>query len=156
MVQPASGAYEMRVRVGDAECPLGHPFPWYSLGDMAYGYMLARTPNATALVRAIEDPVFEQVSTIVKDLEPDMDPSDRAELVWRAFGAACDPDEHGAPFVLGAIPCPTCGREAADYRLPADAPMEPAPAVVEHRRWLATDVDSRRELVVRALRGPSS
>jgi hypothetical protein len=149
-VSPETGA-PIRVWVGEATCPRGHQFRFLDLGDMWYGYLLARTPRSTALVRAIEDPVFEEIARLVDELVPSLPRQDRASVIQDAFSAACDPDASGTRYTLRGVPCSVCGADAATYDVPRGAPMAEAPGDVTHAQWSAMDDTARQAVVLRAV-----
>jgi hypothetical protein len=118
---------------------------------MNYGYLLARTRRSTALVRAIEDPVFHEIVRLVGDLAPELSSDDRRDITHDAFADACDPDQAGERFTLCGSPCPICGADAVNWAEPPDAEVVPAPPEVTHGVWHAMGEGCRREVVARAL-----
>jgi hypothetical protein len=95
-------------------CSNGHTFqaanaPAAAYGELVmYGKQLALGP---ALLSAIGDPVFDEVSALV-DAQPELrsqSERERSDRFQEIFGIACDPAPDGSQFQIGFPACPSCG-----------------------------------------------
>jgi hypothetical protein len=103
-----------------------------------YGELGARSTGRGTLlaVHALEDQVFGEVAAIaaqcMAEARVNLSDRERGHVTQIAWSAACDPDEDGTLFVIGAKPrCPACGSASIDMHAETGEFAEldlPAPA----------------------------
>jgi hypothetical protein len=113
------------------------------LSESAYGELLLRSARGRmAYLNAIRDPTYKEVDGLLAQLPGTsaLSPIDRANILRRVYGpVACDRDDDGAPFEIGAFPvCPSCRSNAiSSWRFkspPAFVDIEVPP--VTHVEWV--------------------
>lgn len=119
----------------------GSQFKAPEIGPDAYGEFLLRSSSGSLrYLNAMSNPVYDEVSKLVKTLPSSKDKSDiqLASIVRSAFGIACDPDEHGQVLHMDAKPvCPSCENQNITY-WEATEPAEYVDETVEpvtHNKW---------------------
>ena len=78
------------------------------------GQFLARSAvsDQRAVLNAMDDRVYDEVESILESLESTVGLNDnqKADLLLRVFGEACDPAADGSNYLIAVKPqCPQCG-----------------------------------------------
>jgi hypothetical protein len=107
-------------------------------------------------VNAISDPVYKEVSQILKAIPANQGKSDIeiAETLDTVFGVSCDTAQGEREFVLNAPPCcPKCGSQDMSYWEATDPPeySEQLLDTVTHNKWNCLSSTDKEKLVVQAL-----
>jgi hypothetical protein len=129
----------------------------------SYGEFLLRSPAGSVMyLDALEDKTYEEVDRLLaaNDKTRELSAFNRSEVLRRIYGEiACDTDDAGATFVLGAHPlCPDCGsQEMASWQ--SKEPPELVDVAIEnvtHHGWNSLSEIEKRELLKRILRDGKS
>jgi hypothetical protein len=132
-------------------CANGHDFEAADPGPgtygdfVMYGDSLAEGP---AYLEALQDPVFAEVRTLLRQLPGVAAKSDteQADLVQAIFGVACDPAPNGSTYRIGFPPCPSCGTrkfKTWSFARKYDGALLP----VTHRAWSSASRDQKLALL---------
>ena len=128
------------------------------IGSDSYGEFLLRSPSgAVVYLDALRDKTYEEVDQLLAAHEKTggLSAFDRSKVLRRVYGEiACDKDNDGNPFVLGAHPaCPVCGNQEMaswEFKEPpelVDVAMEP----VTHNRWNSLSGNEKLRLLEQSL-----
>jgi hypothetical protein len=112
------------------------------LGESSYGeFLLWTASGVVAYLNAIENTEYAEVEEILLRRFDffKQDEFKSAEVLQNIFGVvACDPDENGFPFKIGARPrCPHCKEghgESWDIENPTQLVQQTIPAA-QHLKW---------------------
>jgi len=122
----------------------------------SYGELIlySRAGNA-AWLNALEDPVFDEVTELVK-AHPDagkLDDVDQATVLHAVFSVACDPDPEHHRYVIGGMPpCPNCKSQKIESWEPVGAlPAERSIPHVTHAWWNGLSPEEKRSTVHQAI-----
>jgi hypothetical protein len=113
-----------------------------SLTDVSWDeirLLLSKKDRLPAIVICNEDPVFEEIWQIVKDVlyPQELFDSELATRFNQVFGELCDLAPDGSLYDMsGKFLCLNCGSSSVDYG-PTDPPLfkEVDAPVVTHRHW---------------------
>jgi len=140
-------------------CVNGHDFVTHQFPDAQYGEGLIRTsdPRDLALVQAVDDPIFEEIASIVKDFVTAAGKKNwYANCFEQVFGIACDLAPSGQSYSLAEkVRCPTCGStELARYG-PGEPPQVDTVELpcVTYNAWQQLSYGERKERLRIALQG---
>jgi hypothetical protein len=131
----------------------GREFKEPELPDGTYGVFLVRSESGErGLLRAIERPEFEEVDNLLANHPrlASIDRSQRADVLHRVFGVACDPAPDGTCYAVNRDPvCPNChGARMISWEAtePPEYVFEDV-AEVTHNAWHSlNDADKRNSL----------
>lgn len=146
-----------RLRLECADCGAWSTVP--DLGDFAYGEWILHTPVATdtAYLSAFENPVFDEVRSLVNELLADtgLTSGIKATCFQKVFGWACDPAPSGHRYDLfnNKLWCYACG--STNIRRHTDIPyviQEFYLRTPTHKAWQHLEDREKRELLKKALR----
>lgn len=130
---------------------------WYFSPELTWGYgefVLVSKTGELRYLNAIGDQVFSEVEGILMCHSRYllMNEANRATFLQRIYGFACDPDELGDRFLIGAQPaCPQC----KEVNVSAFQSVEPPEFLdidvlpVTHLEWNALCSSSKEILVGR-------
>lgn len=130
------------------------------IGSDSYGEFLLRSPSgAVVYLDALRDKTYEEVDQLlaVHEKTGGLSAFDRAQVLRRVYGEiACDKDDDGSPFVLGAHPaCPICGsQEMASWEF--KEPPELVDVTIErvtHSGWNNLPRSEKLSLLEQSLSG---
>jgi hypothetical protein len=126
-----------------------------------YGQLIMRSEKrgVPRVLHGPEDKAYQQVDAILREVDADAKMNTRAkvELLWTVFGVACDRDEDGSEFKIGAMPiCPSCGsRNMASWgstgKLYQEAVLE-----VTHCAWETLSPAQQYRSVIERIRAARS
>ncbi|MET0391282.1 MAG: hypothetical protein ABW321_35240 [Polyangiales bacterium] len=115
----------MRLVTYRVVCARDHAFDAATPPRGSYGefVMYGEHSPAPALLSAVEDPVYREVSALLREIPEVRGKSDieRCRLLKAVFGVACDPAPDGSRFRIGLPPCPTCGTRSTKSSVPMTA-----------------------------------
>lgn len=126
----------------------GHRFHTFSLTGNGYGDFLGRTPlSEFAEFNSWEDPVFDEVISIVDDLIPHLKAT--GEPFRQVLGKACDPSPLGHVYnFTGKIWCPICRSDKVEHTSVANPVFETIEVPqVTHEHWNKLSEEERTELI---------
>jgi hypothetical protein len=120
------------------------------LGEMSYGeFLLWSSRGSVAYLNALADPIFAEVRRLLDSRfqAANIDSLVMADMLQGMFGPmACDPDDHGAPFMMNVKPpCPNCGADKPSSWDFVDPPkfLESEISHVSHNAWNALSADEK-------------
>lgn len=113
------------------------------LGYSSYGEFILRSrgEGKEAYLNALEDDTYEEVKLLLESNPrvTERNTNGFSELLWQHYGEiACDPDQFGFPFQIGAPPkCPACGAQEVSSWEYIDPPkfLEKTIEPVTHIFW---------------------
>lgn len=124
----------------------------------SYGEFLLRSRSGAVMhLDAFEDKTYEELDQLLATHEKvaGLGAFDRAKILRRVYGeVACDWDDVGNPFVLGAHPvCPVCGSQEMTYWEFKEPPelVDVEVEAVTHNRWNSLSRNERLGLVAKSL-----
>ena len=140
----------MTVSIFEYRCrKCGEKFPAPHV--VGYGSLIMRStgPGASALLRALDDPVYSEVDGLLCEMGAYSGKRDneRADILQTVFGAACDRDVDGSEFVVGAKPkCPYCGsRNMASWEpMAGDSDAKTSIPEITHETWARLTEEGKR------------
>jgi hypothetical protein len=139
-------------------CVNGHNFVTHQFPDFQYGEGLIRTsdPRDLAFVQAVDDPIFEEIASIVKDLVTAAGKKNwYANCFDQVFGIACDPAPSGQRYSLTEkVHCSVCGSTELISYGPGEPPQVDTIELphVTYAAWQQLSHDEKRERLQIALR----
>ncbi len=135
----------------------GVQFKAPEMSPTSYGEFLLRSEmGKEAYLNAISDPVYQEVDNLLKHLPELQNKSavELAEILREVFGVACDPDEHGSLFSIGADPvCPSCNKRKISYweaTEPSEFVDKELPSI-SHNDWISLSDLEKIDLIKNAL-----
>jgi len=144
----------MKVGSFDYTCVNGHCFMVPGLSLYGQGIMWSLGLGTPKYINLMDDPVYAEIHRMLK-LFPEFqhnNEEENADILQKIFGVACDPDDDGSEFKLGATPkCPKCGsREMKSW----DVSIEPKiwdVLEITHNRWQKLSSGDKKDALYRRL-----
>lgn len=138
-------------------CINGHRFITHDFPDFEYGRTVIRTsnPDDMAFIDGINDPVFDEVADIVKELVTAAGKKSwSAHCFDQVFGVACDPAPSGYRYdFTEKVRCPVCGSTELPLYGWVDPPQTDIVELpyVTYNAWQKLSYDQKRERMREAI-----
>ncbi len=137
----------------------GNKFKAPEISFDSYGeFLLRNSSGEIKYVNAILDPVYDEVSTILKLMSTNQGKSEieLAEIQRMVFGASCDVNKGESEYRLNAKPvCPTCRSQEMSYWEATEPPeyIEQELNTVTHNKWNSLSAIDKETRIIKAFSG---